>query len=182
MAHHRAVTLAASCWAIFTAESAGSALHVLTSMMMLFLCASARPQPPAGGAGVLLSRRRHSDVPSTLEMAPDGPAGVSLCVCGVLVAGRPPLGGGVEELTGFFDGGKQHHRLLEIVRELVAVVQTLIALGPVTAVGIDRRLRRAVEGKALSASLPGLLLNPEQVNVAMGTTGMAVTNRADLDV
>ena len=45
MAHHRAVTLAASCWAIFTAESAGSALHVLTSMMMLFLCASARPQP-----------------------------------------------------------------------------------------------------------------------------------------
>ena len=45
MAHHRAVTLAAGCWAIFTAESAGSALHVLTSMMMLFLCASARPQP-----------------------------------------------------------------------------------------------------------------------------------------
>jgi hypothetical protein len=49
---------------------------------------------------------------------------------GVLAAGRPPLGGAGEELTGFFDGGEQHHRLLEIVREVVAVVQALIALCP----------------------------------------------------
>ena len=46
--HHRAVTLAASCSAILTAESAGLALQVLTSIMMLFLCASARPQPQPG--------------------------------------------------------------------------------------------------------------------------------------
>ena len=48
MPHHRALTLAASCSAILTAESAGSALHVLTSIMMLFLCTSARPQPQPG--------------------------------------------------------------------------------------------------------------------------------------
>jgi len=46
--YHRAVTLAAIWSAIFTAESAGLALHVLMSMMMLFLCASARPQPQPG--------------------------------------------------------------------------------------------------------------------------------------
>ena len=46
--HHRAVTLAASCSAILTAESPGLALHVLMSMMTLFRCASARPQPQPG--------------------------------------------------------------------------------------------------------------------------------------
>jgi transcriptional regulator GlxA family with amidase domain len=46
--HHRAVTLAAICSAIFNAESAGLALHVLMSIMTLFLSASARPQPQPG--------------------------------------------------------------------------------------------------------------------------------------
>src|SRR6185503_533682 len=47
-AYHRAVTFAAIWLAIFTAESAGLALHVLMSMMTLFLSASARPQPQPG--------------------------------------------------------------------------------------------------------------------------------------
>ena len=45
---HRAVTLAAIWSAIFNAESAGLALHVLMSIMTLFLSASARPQPQPG--------------------------------------------------------------------------------------------------------------------------------------
>jgi hypothetical protein len=48
--YHRAVTLAAIWSAILTAVSAGSALHVLMSIMTLFLCASARPQPQPGAA------------------------------------------------------------------------------------------------------------------------------------
>jgi len=46
--YHRAVTLAAIWSAIFNAESAGLALHVLMSIMTLFLSASARPQPQPG--------------------------------------------------------------------------------------------------------------------------------------
>jgi 3-hydroxyisobutyrate dehydrogenase-like beta-hydroxyacid dehydrogenase len=46
--YHRAVTLAAMWSAIFNAESAGLALHVLMSIMTLFLSASARPQPQPG--------------------------------------------------------------------------------------------------------------------------------------
>jgi hypothetical protein len=46
--YHRAATLAAIWSAILTAESAGLALHVLTSIMTLFLSASARPQPQPG--------------------------------------------------------------------------------------------------------------------------------------
>jgi predicted ATPase len=48
--YHRAVTLSASCLAIRTAESAGAALHVLTSTMMLFRCVSARSQAQPGAA------------------------------------------------------------------------------------------------------------------------------------
>src|SRR6478736_6155148 len=43
-AYHRAVTFAAIWLAIFSAESAGLARHVLMSMMTLFLSANARPQ------------------------------------------------------------------------------------------------------------------------------------------
>ena len=46
--YHRAATLAAIWSAIFNAESAGLALHVLMSIMTLFLSASARPQPQPG--------------------------------------------------------------------------------------------------------------------------------------
>jgi GrpB-like predicted nucleotidyltransferase (UPF0157 family) len=46
--YHRAVTLAPIWSAIFNAESAGFALHVLMSIMTLFLGASARPQPQPG--------------------------------------------------------------------------------------------------------------------------------------
>ena len=46
--YHRAITLAAIWSAIFNAESAGFALHVLMSIMTLFLSASARPQPQPG--------------------------------------------------------------------------------------------------------------------------------------
>ena len=46
--YHRAATLAAIWSAIFSAESEGLALHVLMSMMTLFLSASARPQPQPG--------------------------------------------------------------------------------------------------------------------------------------
>jgi hypothetical protein len=46
--YHSAVTLAAIWSAIFNAESAGLALHVLMSIMTLFLSASARPQPQPG--------------------------------------------------------------------------------------------------------------------------------------
>jgi hypothetical protein len=46
--YHRAVTLAAISSAIFNADSAGLALHVLMSIMTLFLSASARPQPQPG--------------------------------------------------------------------------------------------------------------------------------------
>jgi hypothetical protein len=46
--HSSAVTLAAIWSAILHAESAGLALHVLTSIMTLFLSASARPQPQPG--------------------------------------------------------------------------------------------------------------------------------------
>ena len=50
--YHRAVTLAAIWSAIFCAESEGLALHVLMSMMTLFLSASARPQPQPGAPAV----------------------------------------------------------------------------------------------------------------------------------
>ena len=43
--YHRAVTFAAIWSAFFNAASAGSALHVLMSIMTLVRCASARPQP-----------------------------------------------------------------------------------------------------------------------------------------
>ena len=46
--YHCAATLAAIWSAIFNAESAGLALQVLMSIMTLFLCASARPQPQPG--------------------------------------------------------------------------------------------------------------------------------------
>ena len=41
-------TLAAIWLAMFTAEAAGLALHVLTSMTTLFLVATARPQAQPG--------------------------------------------------------------------------------------------------------------------------------------
>ena len=75
---------------------------------------------------------------------------------GVLAAGRPLLGGGIEESAGFFHGRKQHHRLLDIVSEVIAIVEALIVLGPVTAVGIDRGLRRAVNGQALPGAMVAL--------------------------
>jgi hypothetical protein len=48
--YYRAVTLAAIWSAILTAVSARLALHVLISIMTLFLCASVRPQPQPGAA------------------------------------------------------------------------------------------------------------------------------------
>src|SRR3954454_9669383 len=102
---------------------------------------------PAGGAGVLLSRNGTQCAVSVGNLL-DGPLRLALCV-GVLAAGQPLVAGGVEEGSGFFHGGEQHHRLLEIVREVVAVVETLILLCPVTAVGINWGLRRSVDGEAL---------------------------------
>jgi hypothetical protein len=46
--YHRSAMLAAMRSATFNAESAGSALHVLMSMMTLFLSVNARPQPQPG--------------------------------------------------------------------------------------------------------------------------------------
>src|SRR5690606_30482784 len=46
--HHTASTFSPICWAIRTAESPGSALHVLTSPMMLLRRTSARPHPQPG--------------------------------------------------------------------------------------------------------------------------------------
>ena len=86
-------------------------------------------------------------VPFALEICPTTTATRSVCGC---TGGRPATAGRrLQEGTGLFHGRKQHHRLLEIVREVIAVVEALIALGPETAVGIDRGLRRAVDGEAL---------------------------------
>ena len=62
-------TLAAIWLAMLTAESAGSALHVLTSIRTLFRCASARPQAQPGSlafccVAVVLS------VPFVLDIGP----------------------------------------------------------------------------------------------------------------
>src|SRR4051812_23660320 len=105
------------------------------------------PAAPTGGAGVLLSRNGTQRAVSVGDLI-DGPLRLALCV-GVLAAGRPLLGGSVEEGSGFFHGREQHHCLLEIVREVIAVVEALILLGPVTAVGINWGLRRSVDGEAL---------------------------------
>ena len=78
-------------------------------------------------------------VPPVLRDRPDVPQRAGLGV-GVLVAGRPLLGGGDKERACLFGGGKQHHYLLDIVSEIVALLQCLISLGRVTAVGIDHGL------------------------------------------
>src|SRR6478735_6984053 len=59
---------------------------------------------PAGGTGVLLSRGGAQCAVRVRDL-PDGPLRLALGV-GVLAAGRPLLGGGIEEGAGFFHGRK----------------------------------------------------------------------------
>src|SRR6185436_20995249 len=99
---------------------------------------------PAGGVSVLLSGggaqcavrvgyRPHVPQRSRLGMS-------------VLATGRPLLSRGGEEGSCLFGRGKYHHRLLDVVSEIIALLQCLFALGGVTAAGIDLGLRRAVDG------------------------------------
>src|SRR4051812_20558030 len=91
---------------------------------------------PAGGTGVLLSRSG-AECAIRVGYLRYRPQRLALRV-GVLAAGRPLLGGGFEKGTGCFHGREQDHRLLEVMREVIAVVEALIALGPITAVAVDR--------------------------------------------
>ena len=127
----------------------GVSAHVLMSMMTLFLNVSARPQPQPG-ALAFVELRWCSGCRSRRRSARQTTASRSGCGC---TGGRSATAWRRHQQgTGTFHGRKQHHRLFEVVREVVAVVEALIALGPVTAVAIDRGLRRTVDGEALLRS------------------------------
>src|ERR1700682_3843738 len=80
---------------------------------------------PAGGIGVQLSCGG-AQCAVGVGYRPHGPFRIGLGV-GVLAAGRPLLSGDGKEGAGLFGGREEHHRLLDIMSEVIALLECLIA-------------------------------------------------------
>ena len=90
-----------------------------------------------------------------------------------MLTGRPLLGGGIVERLGLLGRGIQHRRLKDVMSELVALLQGLIALGGETAVRVDLFLRRTVDRKTLPGLHRGAVVGHPEMGCRDGHVGRA---------